>query len=71
MENYKCGYCKKTFSTRESLQEHMESCERKVLPDAKDSPIDPPPKDRVYECPKCGATFTKKESFIMHGANCT
>ena len=69
----KCGYCKTQFSTREALQEHLETCSKEVIQVATGTPpLDPKPSTsgKVYECGNCGASFTRKESLIMHRANC-
>lgn len=58
--DFVCGYCDRSFSTREALQKHLAGC--KNNPDGIG--------DKVYECGKCGATFTEIEAAREHRRNC-
>ena len=51
MENYQCKICEKSFSTKQSLDRHLNrkyKCDRKII------------------CEKCGLTFKTKQHLLNH-----
>ena len=73
MNSIKCGYCKKDFSSIEALQEHRQSCKRKVIKVGAGALLlssEPESSGKVFECRNCGASYGSKEGMLIHRNDC-